>query len=140
MIHKGSKLVNTDCTVMITRTHGGGDASDIRIQIEDKKSGQLVCEITLEELEGLNLFTNRMARGKAKIYKSDHLGKKQEVKTELMDIKDYDTIGDKDGDLFRIMIEDFAKKHHKGWTPDLEKYNWHRSKDKKYQVTLRRWT
>lgn len=138
MIHKGSKLVNTECTVMITRTMGSGP-SDLRLQIEDKKSGQLVCEIRLDELEGLNLFTNRIANGDAKIYKNDNLGKRQEVKTELMNLGGYSSTDDKNGDLLRIMIEDFAKKYHEGWTPDIESYNWHRSQKGKYQVTLRRW-
>lgn len=105
------------------------------LRLEDETSGLLIAEVKLDSDAFADLMSTRTTKYlDAEYYHNDSIGKKLEVTTVSLPLKDSNT--ENMEDLFKR-----AEKEHKGWVCDRDAYSSHRYdyNEKLYAVTLRRY-
>lgn len=127
-----------EVTSVLSRTSRG----DFLLCIEDKTSGLIILEISLEPNAIADLISSRMGEPQqAKYYHNNSIGKKKVSKTVQIDLSTFETplfqsydSSVRNRDLKEICS--FAETLHPGWSSENKEYSSGAHKGNKYSVYM----
>lgn len=137
MRYAGAKKQLTGKIIVSNVTSNKGD--HVSIRIEDNASGIIVAELEMShEQFGKMLASSTNADCQIDYYPSDNIGKRLEVKREIVPEINYDTT--RNGNFVQAYTEAVSSYEVDGWKADTERgFNSHRRVGSGYEVIFRRY-
>jgi hypothetical protein len=139
MIHKDTVIRDVQTQIVMARSHG--DGVDISISVEDCKSGCHILELRMSLEDFASAVTGAAAKANGKVYLSDRIGRKLQVKTVYVPMEG-DRIYTLSAESLQSICENWVHHNHSDWSIDrVGNFNHYcyNSKDNTYKVTIRKW-